>query len=262
MQRWLHGGGNWGNGYYAPTHRTTMPDCAVCLATVKNKLHGPASSFAAGPGDDNCTMLFRANATYEYDGFVIDWAKPFPPIAERGPIVEWVESWIDRIQFIETTGWAPWDTDVPPTPTVSEPPEVLTDLDDYATNGMGSIALDLIADRLFEKVAPLLVGKTNTPTKATPVQTQVVLWEGAEHNVRNVRLARTRTAYLEAHGNVPAALKALNEDGIKMSRSTFYNHLEALDEAIPRWRATVQLSNSTGNLEGMRSVGTRRKSRD
>lgn len=95
-----------------------------------------------------------------------------------------------------------------------------------------------------------------------PSRTEVVLWEGAEHNERNVRLARTRSAYLEAHGDVPAALNALKDSGNPVARSTFYNHLAALDVAIPRWRESVQLSNPTGNLDGMRNVGTRGKSRD
>ncbi|MFN7022268.1 MAG: hypothetical protein ACK4WH_13200 [Phycisphaerales bacterium] len=98
--------------------------------------------------------------------------------------------------------------------------------------------------------------------KALPARTEVVLWEGAEHNERNVRLARTRSAYLEAHGDVRAAMRALEDSGNPVARSTFYNHLDALDVAIPRWRESVQLSNPTGNLDGMRNVGTRGKSRD
>jgi len=103
--------------------------------------------------------------------------------------------------------------------------------------------------------------KGNTATKALPTRTEVVLWEGAEHNERNVRLARIRSAYLEAHGKVSEALAALEADGHRVGRSTFYNHLDALDKAIPRWRASVQLSNSTGNLDGMRYVRPRGKSR-
>lgn len=102
----------------------------------------------------------------------------------------------------------------------------------------------------------------NAATKALPARTEVVLWEGAAHTDRNIRLARTRSAYLEAHGDVPAAMKALEDAGNPVARSTFYNHLDALDVAIPRWRESVQLSNPTGNLDGMRNVGTRGKSRD
>jgi hypothetical protein len=94
----------------------------------------------------------------------------------------------------------------------------------------------------------------------SPARTEVVLWEGAAHTDRNIRLARTRSAYLEAHGDVLAALKALKDSGSPVARSTFYNHLDALDVAIPRWRESVQLSNQTGNLDGMRHVGTRGKS--
>lgn len=94
-----------------------------------------------------------------------------------------------------------------------------------------------------------------------PARTEVVLWEGAALTEHNIRLARTRSAYLEAHGNVPAALAALEATENKVSRSTFYNHLDALDKEIPRWRESVQLSNPTGYLDGMRKVGTRGKSR-
>jgi len=92
-------------------------------------------------------------------------------------------------------------------------------------------------------------------------RTEVVLWEGAEHNEYNIRLARTRTAYLEAHGDVAAALEALNASGNQVSRSTFYNHINALDKAISGWKESVQLSNRTGNLDGTEIVGTRKKSR-
>jgi hypothetical protein len=110
MQRWLYGGGDWGYGYYGPSHRITTPDCAV--------------------GRNDKTRLFPANTTYAHNGFVIDWGKPFPPIPERGPIVEWVESWIDRIQYTEATGRYPWEPDAPPTPTVSVSPDLLAKADD------------------------------------------------------------------------------------------------------------------------------------
>jgi hypothetical protein len=103
-------------------------------------------------------------------------------------------------------------------------------------------------------------GNGGAATRALPARTEVVLWEGAAHTDRNIRLARTRTAYLEAHGKVSVALAALKEAGYSVARSTFYNHLNALDMEIPRWRDSVQLSNPPGNLDGMRNVGTRRKS--
>lgn len=123
-------------------------------------------------------------------------------------------------------------------------------------------AIDLAAERTAEKLARVLGDNGRAATNKLPVHTEVVLWEGAEHNARNVRLARTRTAYLEAHGDVPAAMAALKETGNPVARSTFYNHLDALDKAIPRWRESVQLSNPTGNPDGMRNVRTRGKSRD
>lgn len=112
MQRWLYGGGNYGHGYYAPSHRDITPDCAVSLADLKGR--------AVAIGDEHRTMCFPANATYHHRGFVIDWERPFPPITERNPLVEWVESWIDRIQFSEATGHYPWE-DPGPRPTDADP---------------------------------------------------------------------------------------------------------------------------------------------
>lgn len=87
----------------------------------------------------------------------------------------------------------------------------------------------------------------------------LVLWEGAEHSGRNISLARTRTAYLEAHGSVAEALESLKEGGHGISRSTFYNHLTALDDEIPGWRNSVQSSRPGGNPDGLRAARTRRK---
>lgn len=128
MQHWLYGGGDWGDGYYGPGHRVITPDAADCLDTVKRVLHagfGNARPFRPDAGDDTRTVLFPPNSTYNFRGLVIDWAEPFPPIAERGPIVEWVESWIDRIQYTEATGRYPWEPDAPPISTVSVPPDLL-----------------------------------------------------------------------------------------------------------------------------------------
>lgn len=147
-----------------------------------------------------------------------------------------------------------------PTPTVSVSPDLLDRLQ-RAAAAVDPGAIDRVAEPAAEKMVHALGGNSNAATNALPARTEVVLWEGAEHNERNVRLARTRSAYLEAHGNVADALSAMRAAGDKVSRSTFYDHLDALDKAIPRWRESVQLSNPTGNLDGMRNVGTRGKSR-
>ncbi|MBX3405058.1 MAG: hypothetical protein KF699_16730 [Phycisphaeraceae bacterium] len=148
---------------------------------------------------------------------------------------------------------------------LSVPPELLDRLDrlDRAAAAVDPGAIDRAADRAAERAAEKLArvfgDNGNTTTKAIPTRTEVVLWEGAAHTDRNIRLARTRSAYLEAHGNVTVALAALKADGYEVSRSTFYNHLDALDNAKPRWRESVQLSNPTGNLDRMRKVGTPKK---
>jgi hypothetical protein len=123
LQRWLYGGGNWGDGYYAPSHRITTPDAAVSLKSVKETRDqlGRATSkqrkpLRTDPGDNERTMFFPAGSTYFYDGPVIDWSGPFPAIANRAPLVEWLESWIDRITVTEATGRYPWE----PAPTGDE----------------------------------------------------------------------------------------------------------------------------------------------
>lgn len=97
-------------------------------------------------------------------------------------------------------------------------------------------------------------GKGSAPVPPGPQRGRsrdtVVLWEGAPYTEGHLRLARTRTAYLEANGNVARALAALKSEGFPMARSTFYNHLDALDKQIPRWRAGVQLSNPPGIPDG------------
>lgn len=117
-------------------------------------------------------------------------------------------------------------------------------------------------DDLIDRLAVASNGMPELKSLPGPDRTEVVLWEGADHSERNVRLARTRSAYQEAHGNVTDALAALKAAGNEVSRSTFYNHLNALDKATPRWRESVQLSNTIGNLDGMRIVRTRGNQRD
>jgi hypothetical protein len=89
----------------------------------------------------------------------------------------------------------------------------------------------------------------------------VVLWEGAAHTKQNIRLARTRTAYLEAHGNVAAAMAAMAKAGHRIGRSTLYDHLKALDTECPGWRANVLASGASGNPEDGVNVRTRGESR-
>lgn len=147
---------------------------------------------------------------------------------------------------------------VPPTPTVSVSPELLDRLQ-RAAAAVDPGAIDRVAERTAEKVARVLGGGNGAV--GGPARTEVVLWEGAAHTDRNIRLARTRSAYLEAHGDVVAALAALKADGNEIARRTFYNHLDALDTANPHWRDSVQLCNEPAQMHGTRIVGTRGKSR-
>ena len=85
--------------------------------------------------------------------------------------------------------------------------------------------------------------------------TTVVMWEGAEPSGRNVVLARTRTAFLEAGGSVAKALAILRAGGIQVGKSAFYRHLKVLDGEIPGWREGIQPPRHTGSAGGMRRVG-------
>ncbi|MBL8762232.1 MAG: hypothetical protein JNL50_13110 [Phycisphaerae bacterium] len=104
---------------------------------------------------------------------------------------------------------------------------------------------------------------TNPATTRPMIVREIVAVSGdTPLTEKDIRVARTRTAYLEAHGSVVAALAALARDGHSISRSTFYNHLSELDERCPRWRESVQPSNQTGNLDGMQIQRKRGKSRE
>lgn len=117
-----------------------------------------------------------------------------------------------------------------------------------------------VLEALAATLAPSRADVGARPT-GEPKRVEVVLWEGADPSKRNVRLARTRTAYLEAGGNVASALESLRVDGHRISRRTFYNHLDALDRTCPGWRREVQLCKEPAQMHGMRTVGTRKKSR-
>ena len=64
----------------------------------------------------------------------------------------------------------------------------------------------------------------------------VVMWDGADLSDKHIKLARVRTAYLEAHGEVKAAMAELKKQKIKISLSTFYKYVEDLDRIDPAWR--------------------------
>ncbi len=94
-----------------------------------------------------------------------------------------------------------------------------------------------------------------------PKPVTVVLWEGAEHSERNIGLARTRTAFLEAHGDETDAMEAMTMAGRRIARSTYYAHLNALDIACPGWRAGVRQSGSPGQPDKSDRAGLHEKRR-
>ena len=119
---------------------------------------------------------------------------------------------------------------------------------------------DLFAQNPFAKGADgwtLQVIKTlkgfvpNVVAQTIPVVTKeqsIVLWEGAGRTPFNINLAHTRTALLENHGNVKAALKSLHSDGHKFSLSTIYGHIKKLGTLNPGWNQGM-ISKQVGNLE-------------
>ena len=93
--------------------------------------------------------------------------------------------------------------------------------------------------------APNVVART---IPAVIRQQTIMLCEGADNTPFNIRLARTRTALLENHGNVEAALKSLRSDGHEISQSTIYGHIKTLDSRKPGWNQSM-ISKQVGNLE-------------
>lgn len=144
--------------------------------------------------------------------------------------------------------------------------------EERAALGLGLVPTDISAmnetlARLEAKVSAISapakdsVRAQRPEGRSVPVPLKVVLWESAAPTERNIRLARTRTAYLEAHGNVREAMKALRGESVGVARSTFYNHLAALDDECPGWRASVLLSRPAGLLEEHGMSRRRRKTR-
>ncbi len=132
---------------------------------------------------------------------------------------------------------------------------------DWLNRGRQQVWVRIAACRLLAELIDPVALRSPAGGAEVRTETQVILWEGAEHSKRNIRLARTRTAYSEAHGNVRVALKALQAEGNGISKSTFYSHLDALDREIPGWRDRVLVSDQNGNPDNLRRAGTRGKTR-
>lgn len=97
----------------------------------------------------------------------------------------------------------------------------------------------------LNRFAAIVVART---IPAVIRQQTIVLGEGANNTPFNIRLARTRTALLENHGNIEAALKSLRSDGHEISQSTIYGHIKTLDSQNPGWNQSM-ISKQVGNLE-------------
>lgn len=72
----------------------------------------PAKPCALTPdeiADQSRYVLFPAGANYFGPIELLDRNLPFPELSERALIVEWVESWIDAIQYREATGRFLWE---------------------------------------------------------------------------------------------------------------------------------------------------------
>jgi hypothetical protein len=105
----------------------------------------------------------------------------------------------------------------------------------------GADAIERAAERAAEKFARANGGNGHAARRGDAGTTRCIyLWPGAAPTKHNVRLARTRDAYLKHRGNVAKALAALEAEGNPIAQSTFYNHLKELDKAIPGWRDSVR----------------------
>lgn len=133
MESWLCGVWNdYEEPYYHPAvfRQHDCPRAAENVKEVKERLVRlfktvrPKRDKRAG--DDNRWALFPPNATllYFYDAYVVDWSLPFPAIPDRGPLVQWIEQWIDRIVLIETRG-RPWDDEESERPPALDPYEFM-----------------------------------------------------------------------------------------------------------------------------------------
>ncbi|MFM9957263.1 MAG: hypothetical protein ACKVZJ_04240 [Phycisphaerales bacterium] len=118
----------WGRGYYGPNHMPFVGDmpgyhpfeqqnAARPVESVRRDLHRlfepKKKRFVSLEGDDTRTVFFPPYATivHFYSAAVVDWSAPFPSIAERGHLIEWVESWLDVITYTEATGHYPWEAE-------------------------------------------------------------------------------------------------------------------------------------------------------
>ena len=75
-----------------------------------------------------------------------------------------------------------------------------------------------------------------------------------EYSEKNIKLARVQTAFLESHGDANAALKSLAANEIKISLSTFYEHLKELDKNDPEWRVRMVIPTESENKKVKESL--------
>lgn len=142
-------------------------------------------------------------------------------------------------------------------------------LEKFTESGLADI-LKLRNNLLLECAKPAAAKEPATKPESPPqtqeppvvIQEVVVLRDGAPPTPREIRLARTRTAYLEANGCVSAAMTALQKQGHGIGQSTFYEHLEIWDRRDPFWRSGVLTSSgASGNPKHSERVGLTKKRR-
>lgn len=116
-----------------------------------------------------------------------------------------------------------------------------TSVGDGARPEMATVFRDWAQAVLELPLSPSERDKTQQIPPSSPQP--VFMWPGAEHSEKNTKIARVRTAYLEAQGKVTAAMAELKKQKFKISTSTFYKYIADLDRLDPEWRQRTPIPN-------------------
>ena len=100
------------------------------------------------------------------------------------------------------------------------------------------------------------VSSGGTKNSNSPLRSRetIVLPAGIEYSEKSIKLARVQTAFLESHGDANAAHASLVANGIKISLSTFYEHLKELDKNDPEWRVRMVIPTESENKKVKESL--------
>lgn len=119
----------------------------------------------------------------------------------------------------------------------------------------------------FTSVLRQVKSLLDSPPSRTPKL--LAMPDGLPQSPYGLRLARTRSAYLECHGDVNKVARRLYPENSRVSKgqklrgiSTIHDHLRALDELLPNWRHGAPHSDVAGNPEQLKILRRHRKSEE